>query len=119
MRRASLAPMSRLAPLAAALLLLPLGGCVAGMVAGAAGMAAREAQGAPQSNAAYLPQARAACTARAAAYGEVKVIDVAQEAIDRITVWGTVTAPAARQSFECRFKTQITAFKLRPLPPAR
>lgn len=118
MPRASLVAMIRFAPLAAALL-LPLSGCVAGMVAGAAGMAAREAQGSPRSNAAFLPQARAACTARAAAFGEVSVIDVAQEAIDRITVWGTVTAPAARQSFECRFKTRVTAFKLRPIPARR
>lgn len=89
------------------------------MAAGAAGMVAREARGAPQDVSAYLPQARAACTARAAGLGNVHVIDVAQEAVDRITVWGTVTRAGRRQSFECRFGTQITGFKLRPLPPSR
>ncbi|WP_114226502.1 MULTISPECIES: hypothetical protein [Sphingomonas] len=103
-------------PVVAALLLLPLAGCVAGMVAGAAGMAAREAQGRPQSNAALAPQARAACTARAAPLGTVAIIDVVQDSVDRLTVWGTVTGASGRQSFECRFTTAITAFKLRPIP---
>jgi len=105
--------------LAALLTLLPLSGCVAGMAAGAASMAAREVRGAPQDVGAYLPQARAACAARAAAYGEVRIIDANQEAVDRITVWGTVTKAAARQSFECRFRTGITSFKLRAIPSPR
>jgi hypothetical protein len=90
-----------------------LGGCVASMAASAVGMAVRETQGEPVSNADLAPQAEAACTQRAAEHGTVHVIDVQQRSIDRITVWGTAGEGAERRSFECNFTTKVTGFKLR------
>ena len=94
-----------------------LGGCVAGIAASAAGLAARELQGTPTANAHLHPDAVAACSARAAAYGTVKLIDVEQRSAGKIVVWGTAGDDAARQSFECAFGTRVTAFKLRPITP--
>jgi hypothetical protein len=98
---------------------LSLGGCVAGLAAGAAGMAIRSAQGEPESNRHLQPAARAACTDHASRYGAVHVIDVQQASVDRIIVWGTVDNGRERRSFECRFTTRITAFKLREIRSAR
>ena len=104
----------RLAPTLLALSALPLlGGCVASVAASAVGMAVREAQGDPVSNAELAPQAVAACTERAAEHGQVHIIDVQQRSIDRITVWGTAGEGDERRSFECGFTTRITGFKLR------
>ena len=101
------------------LLLLPgaalLSGCVAGMVASAAGMAVQSAQPRPRSNAELQPTARQACTAKASQYGTVHIIDVQQARVDKIIVWGTVDDGKGRQSFECSFGTQITGFKLRQI----
>ncbi len=94
---------------------LALGGCVAGMLAGAAGTAARASRGAPESNAHLQPTAKAACSSHAVRYGAVHVIDVEQRSVDRIIVWGTVDDGKRRQSFECGFKTAITYFKLRDI----
>lgn len=99
------------------MLALPLGGCVAGLVASAAGMAVRSAQGTPQSNAELRSLARAACSERAAGYGTVHVIDVEQRSVDRIVIWGTVDDGTRRQSFECGFKDAIVYFKLRKILP--
>lgn len=96
-----------------------LSGCVPMMAASAVGMAARGAQRSPISNEALQPQARAACTAQAARYGTVHVIDVEQRSIGKIIVWGTVEDAARRQSFQCDFSTAITGFRLRPITPAR
>ena len=96
-----------------------LGGCVAGMAASALSMAAKSGQRAPLSNEQLQPQAREACTARAAQYGTAHVIDVVQDRVDRIIVWGTVDSGAQRQSFKCDFGTQITGFTLRPVTPQR
>lgn len=101
------------------LLGLSLGGCVAGIAASAAGMAVRGAQGEPQSNAHLQPAARAACSAHAARFGAVHVIDVEQRSADRIIVWGTVADARERRSFECGFRDRITTFKLRPIRAAR
>ena len=109
-------------PLLIASLLLatvPLGGCVAGLATSAVGMAVRSARGEPQDNAALLPTAVQACSARAAPYGTVKVIDKQQVSIDRIKVWGTADNGTTRHSFECTFGKKITGFKLRALPAAR
>jgi hypothetical protein len=95
---------------------IALSGCVAGMVASAAGMAMRSARGTPQSNEYLQPQAQAACSARAAPYGTVKIIDVVQQSVDKIVVWGTAGEGQQRRSFECGFKTAITYFKLREIP---
>lgn len=99
----------------ACLLAMPLGGCVAGLVASAAGMAVRSAQGTPESNAELRPVARAACSERAAGHGAVHIIDVEQRSVDRIIVWGTVDDGKQRRSFECGFTTAIIYFKLREI----
>lgn len=96
-----------------------LGGCVPMMAVSAASMAAQAAQGTPVSNEALQPQAREACTAQAAKYGDVHVIDVEQRSIDKIIVWGTVDDGKQTQSFQCDFRTKISGFKLRPIPSKR
>jgi hypothetical protein len=92
---------------------LSLGGCVAGMVAGAAGTAVQAARGQPESNAHLQPTAKAECSAYAARHGSVHVIDVEQRSADRIIVWGTVDDGKQRRSFECGFRNAVTYFKLR------
>jgi hypothetical protein len=92
-------------------------GCVAGMAAGAVGMAARSAQGTPSSNAHLQPDARKACSDRASQLGAVHIIDVQQRATDKIIVWGTVDDGKDKRSFECGYGTQITGFKLRAITP--
>jgi hypothetical protein len=94
---------------------LALVGCVAGMVAGAAGTAVQAARGHPARNAHLQPTAKAACSANAAPYGSVHIIDVEQRSVDRIVVWGTVDDGRQRRSFECGFKSSITYFKLRDI----
>jgi hypothetical protein len=93
-----------------------LSGCVAAMAVSAAGLAARGAQGTPVSNEELQPQAREACSARAAPYGTVHVIDVEQHSIDKIIVWGTVDDGKQRRSFQCDFRSKITVFTLRAIP---
>lgn len=95
--------------------ILPLGGCVAGLAASAAGMAVEGAEGHPQSNALLRPNAKAACTRQAAAYGKVHIIDVEQHTVDKIIVWGTVDDGRQRRSFECGFTTSVSSFKLREI----
>jgi hypothetical protein len=97
--------------------ILPLGGCVAGMAASAVGMAVSGARGQPAGNAQLKPAASAACTARAAPFGTVHIIDVEQHTTSKIIVWGTVDDGKQRRSFECAFGTAITGFKLRPINP--
>lgn len=92
-----------------------VGGCVPAMALGAAEMAIRSAQPAPKSNEYLQPKATEACTAQAAQYGAVHIIDVQQARIDKIIVWGTIDDGKGRQSFECSFGTKIAAFKLRPI----
>ena len=104
--------------LTALLLATMLGGCVAGIAASAVGLAARSAQGTPASNEHLKPQAREACSAHAAQYGTVHVIDVEQRNASRIIVWGTVADAAQKRSFQCDFRTAITSFKLRPIRAA-
>ena len=83
----------------------------------AVGMMAKSAQGRPVSNEELKPQAREQCSAQAAKYGAVHVIDVEQHRIDRIIVWGTVDDGKTKQSFQCDFGTKITGFTLRPIKP--
>ncbi|MEO7634450.1 MAG: hypothetical protein ABIS38_02240 [Sphingomicrobium sp.] len=96
-----------------------LGGCIPMMALSAAQMVAKSARGTPVSNAALKPQAESACSAQAAQYGVVHVIDVTQPKINTIIVWGTAGEGAQKQSFECHFGTRITAFKLRPIAPMK
>jgi hypothetical protein len=102
------------------LLIAPaLSGCVASMAVSALGMAAQGARGRPVSNEALQPQAREACSAQAARYGAVNVIDVEQHRVDKIIVWGTVDDGKRKQSFQCDFGAKITGFTLRPIAPQR
>jgi hypothetical protein len=94
------------------LLALPLGGCAAGIAASAAGMAIRSAKGDPQGNQHLQPGARSACSAHAAQFGAVRIIDVEQRSPGKIIVWGTVTDATQRRSFECAFTDRIVGFKL-------
>jgi hypothetical protein len=96
---------------------MPLGGCVAGMAASAVGMAARSAQGRPASNEHLKPAAAQECSAQAAPYGTVHIIDVEQHSPSKIIVWGTVDDGKERRSFECDYGTRITGFKLRVIRP--
>jgi hypothetical protein len=90
-----------------------LTGCIPMMALSAADVAARSAQGTPVSNEGLQSQARDACTAQAAQYGAVHVIDVEQHRVDKIIVWGTVDDGKQRRSFQCDFGTKITGFTLR------
>ena len=96
-----------------------LSGCVASMAVSALGMAAQGARGRPVSNEALQPQAREACSAQAARYGAVHVIDVEQHGINKIIVLGTVGDGQQRRSFQCDFGTRIIGFTLRPINPQR
>ncbi len=96
---------------------LALGGCLPMMALSAAHMAAGSARRAPVSNAHLAPAAEASCSTMAAQYGTVHVIDVQQAKVGKIIVWGTAGEGAQKQSFECQFGTQVTAFKLRPITP--
>jgi hypothetical protein len=95
-----------------------LSGCLPMMAVSAASMAAQSAAGSPVSDAQLQPKARDECTARAAPYGAVHVIDVEQHRLDEIIVWGTVGDGPAKRSFECDFTNRITRFTLRSIKPA-
>lgn len=94
-----------------------LGGCVPMMAMSAAQMVGQAAAGTPKDNEQLQPDARQACTAMAAQYGAVNVIDVEQHRINQIIVWGTVGDGAQKRSFECDYGTKITGFKLREIHP--
>lgn len=98
---------------------LALGGCLAGMAAGAVGMAARSAQGASPTNEHLQPEAREACSEQASQYGAVHVNVVQQRTRNEITVWGTIDNGKELHSFECGYGTKITSFKLRAVAPAQ
>ena len=108
MRRTAILALALVAPLA-------LGGCVASLAASAVGMAVKEAQGDPKSNAHLRDVAVQACSARAAEHGAVHVIDVVQRNVETLVVWGSAGEGAAKQSFECTFGTEVKSFKLRPI----
>jgi hypothetical protein len=96
-----------------------LSGCVPMMAVSAVSMAARSAEGRPVSNEALQPQARKACSAFAAQFGTVNVIDVEQHRIDKIIVWGTVDDGTGKMSFQCEFGTKISRITWRPITPQR
>ncbi len=97
--------------------MLSLGGCVAGIAAGAIGMAVRGSEG--QSNQHLAPAARQACSNHAAQYGTVHIIDVEQRSAGRIIVWGSVDDGQERRSFDCTYGRRISNFRLRAIPPSR
>jgi hypothetical protein len=97
-----------------ALAALPLGGCAAGIAASAVGAAVRAADRpdrAPREDPG--PVARAACTAQAAQYGNVKIIDVVYRSAAKVVVWGSVEGEGRRRSFQCRWDGKIVGFELK------
>ncbi|HZF44609.1 MAG TPA: hypothetical protein VEZ48_14495 [Sphingomonadaceae bacterium] len=98
---------------------LSLGGCVAGLAAGAVGAAVRGVRGEPQNNANMEPEAVRACGNRAAPMGTVTIIDIERRTPGKIIVWGTVEDAQQRRSFECAYGTKITGFTLRPVARAK
>jgi hypothetical protein len=94
---------------------LPLGGCAAGLAAGAIGAAARGASGSRGPAGDLAPAALEACRERAGQQGEVRIIDVERRRSGNAIVWGTAGDGAARRSFECRYDGRITAFRLRTI----
>ncbi|HEX8526188.1 hypothetical protein [Allosphingosinicella sp.] len=92
---------------------LPLGGCAAGLAAGAIGAAARSATEPSVPEGDLAPAALAACRERAAQHGEVHIIDVERRSTGRVIVWGTVQDSAQRRSFECRYDGEVDGFTLR------
>lgn len=80
-----------------------------------AGLAAQAAQGKPVKNEQLQPLARQSCSAEAAKYGAVHIIDVQQARIDKIIVWGTVDDGQQKRSFQCNFGKRITGFTLRQI----
>lgn len=98
---------------------LTLAGCLPMMALSAAQMAVSSTRKSPVSNAELKSTAEAACSARAAGYGAVHVIDVQQAKVNKIIVWGTVGDGVSKQSFQCDFGTAITAFTLRPITPVQ
>jgi osmotically-inducible protein OsmY len=93
-----------------------LSGCVAGMAASAAGTAVRAATQRPNVRDDRRATASAACQARAAGLGQVRVIDAEQRIDGRVTVWGTVESGGVRKSFKCGYDGKVTDFKLRAIP---
>lgn len=99
---------------------LPLGGCAASLAAGAIGAAVRAADKpdkAPKEDPG--PAARAACRARAAPYGTVRIIDTVYKSAAKVVIWGAVDGPSGKQSFECRWDGKIVGFELKEVAGRR
>jgi hypothetical protein len=97
---------------------LALSGCVASVAAGALGAAVRGSQSGKDqyyNDEAVKLAASQACRAQAGQHGEVQIIDIEQRSATKAMVWGTVTSPAERRSFECRFDKKVVGFKLRKI----
>jgi hypothetical protein len=93
---------------------LPLSGCAASLAASAVGAAVRAADRpdrVPKQDPG--PAARSACTARAAPYGNVKIIDVVYRSVAKVTVWGSVEGEAGKRSFQCRWDGKIVGFEMK------
>ncbi|MEO5773214.1 MAG: hypothetical protein ABIQ32_03720 [Sphingomicrobium sp.] len=96
-----------------------LGGCALQAALAAAELAEYVPGTERQSNAHLTSAATEACTERARQYGSVYIVQVEQRRTDLIIVWGSVTdAQQRRSTFECRFTTALTDFKLREIRPA-
>ncbi|HEU0098741.1 MAG TPA: hypothetical protein VFQ67_08180 [Allosphingosinicella sp.] len=110
----------RTALLLLALAALPLGGCAAGLAAGAVGAAVRAADGPERVPAEDPgPAARSACTERASQYGEVRIIDTVYKSPARLVVWGSAEAQGRRRSFQCRWDGKIVGFSIREVRARR
>ena len=96
-----------------------LGGCALQAALAAAELAHYVPAAERASNSHLTPAATEACTARARQHGSVYIVDVEQRRPDLVIVWGSVTdAQQRRSTFECRFTTRLTDFKLREIRPA-
>ena len=93
-----------------------LGGCAAGIAASAVGAAVNASQP-RETNEDLRDPAVAACTARAAPLGEVRIIDAEQRRGGRVKVWGTVQDAQQRQAFECSWAGEVSGFRLRAIAP--
>ncbi|MET1111190.1 MAG: hypothetical protein ABWX67_06665 [Allosphingosinicella sp.] len=103
-----------------ALCALPLGGCAASLAAGAIGAAVQAADRPdkpPKEDPG--PAARAACTVRAAQYGEVRIIDTVYKSPAKLVVWGSVESDGRRQSFQCRYDGKVVGFELKAVERRR
>ncbi len=103
-----------------ALAALPLGGCAAGLAASAVGAAVRAADGpekVPTEDPG--PAARAACGARAAQYGTVRIIDTVYKSPARLVVWGSAEAEGRKRSFQCRWDGKIVGFEVNEIEARR
>ena len=108
--------MTRKIALSLILLATPaLGGCALQAALAAAQLVRYLPEPQRPSNAHLKPTAVEACTQRAAQYGSVFIVDVEQRRADRIIVWGSVTDPRRRRTFECHFTTSLVSFKLREI----
>jgi hypothetical protein len=93
---------------------LPLGGCAASIAASAVGAAVRAADRpdrAPKEDPG--PAARSACSAHAAQYGTVRIIDVVYKSLAKVVVWGAVEGEGRKRSFQCRWDGKIVGFELK------
>lgn len=108
--------MTRKIRLALLLLAAPaLGGCALQAALVAAELARNLPEPQRPSNAHLRPTAVHACTQRAAQYGSVFIMDVEQRRPDRLIVWGSVTDPQRRRTFECHFTNALVRFTLREI----
>ena len=96
---------------------LALGGCAAGLAAGALGAAMRSGEEAPSADPNQGRSAAEACRAHASQYGDVHVIDVERRSPSEVIVWGTVGQDPGRRSFQCTYGERISGFKLRRIKP--
>jgi hypothetical protein len=103
-----------------ALCTLPLSGCAAGLAASAVGAAVRAADrpDAPPTEDPG-PAARAACTARAAAFGTVRIIDTVYKSAAKLVVWGAVEGEGPKRSFQCRWDGKIVGFEMKEVEGRR
>ncbi len=99
---------------------LPLGGCAASIAASAVGVAVRAADTPdkpPREDPG--PAARAACSARAAPYGTVRIIDTVYKSPAKLVVWGAVEGEGGRRSFQCRYDGKVVGFELKEIERRR
>jgi hypothetical protein len=98
---------------------LALGGCAAGLAAGALGAAMRSGEAQPGADPDQGRAAAQACHARASQHGDVHIIDVERRSPTEVIVWGTVGQDPQRRSFQCTYREKISGFRLRPIKPRR
>jgi hypothetical protein len=96
-----------------ALIVLPLGGCVAAAAAGALGSAVSHAASDGERAVPDPAAAREACTARAGQAGSaVRIIDAAVRG-EGVRVFGTVGVGTVRRSCQCDHRGgRVTGFRL-------